>query len=115
MSFSKALFGGGIALASIPGSSFAAEEPLHLQPGYVYRLRCDGRLLISAVGSEHVLRLEALPKELGCGAILKPLQASGRSNIILETSTGTIVRTVEISQRSVHPKLEIFLSSRGAK
>ncbi len=87
---------------------------LHLQPGFVYRLRCDGRLLVSAVGNDQLLRLDALPRELGCGAVLKPLQASGKTNLILETSAGTIIRAVEISRSGDSGSSEIRLSASGA-
>jgi len=72
-------------------------EVITLYPGYLTRVRCEGRLLISAVGNEELVRLEALPKELGCGALLKPRAQSGQTNFFLETSTGTIARRVEIS------------------
>ncbi len=95
-------------------SAIAQVQGLRLQPGYIYRVRCEGRLLVSAVGNEGLLRLEALPKELGCGAVLKPLHSTGRTNLILETSAGTVIRTVEISAQS-HERpeaLEIDLSRR---
>lgn len=72
------------------------ERPLALYAGYLTKVRCEGRLLISAVGDDLLVRLEALPKELGCGVVLKPQVESARTNLILETSTGTIRRILEI-------------------
>lgn len=89
----------------------ARASTLQLQPGYVYRLRCEGRLLVSAVGNEQLLRLDALPRELGCGAVLKALQPAGRTNLILETSVGTIIRTVEVSSKGDLGSSEIRLSA----
>ncbi|MBU6154133.1 MAG: hypothetical protein KGP28_07510 [Bdellovibrionales bacterium] len=80
----------GILLAE-PGA-----DTLRLKFGYVEKLSCKGKLFVSAVGNEALVHLEALPKELGCGVILKPLQRSGKTNLILETSTGTVIRTVEV-------------------
>lgn len=71
-------------------------ETIRLYPGYVTRIECNGRLLVSAVGNDALVRLEALPKELGCGVLLKPLATSGRTNLILETSAGTIEQVLEI-------------------
>jgi hypothetical protein len=68
-----------------------------LYPGFVTKIQCEGRLLVSAIGNDSLVQLEALPKELGCGAILKPLARSpGKTNLLLETSTGTIDQEIEI-------------------
>jgi hypothetical protein len=90
-------------------ATFGAPELVRLYPGYVTRVQCEGRLLVSAVGNDSLVRLEALPKELGCGVLLKPVSTSGRTNLILETSTGTIERVIEIlpakgapSRRDLH-------------
>lgn len=77
-----------------------AEEPIRLFPGYLTKIRCEGRLLVSAVGNEGLIRLEALPKELGCGVLLKPVGQSGKTNLILETSAGTIERVVTVEGSS---------------
>ncbi len=89
------------------------EEPLRLTSGYIYKLRCEGRLLISAIGNDALLRLEPLPKESGCGAVLKPLGPTGTTNLLLETSTGSVSRWVEVSKapslRSEVSPFEFFL------
>jgi hypothetical protein len=95
--------------------SHSHSETLSLHSGYIYRLRCEGRLLVSAVGNEQLLRLDALPRELGCGAVLKPLQSQGRTNLILETSAGTVIRTVEIRSGGSSGDLEIGLSAGGSR
>ena len=70
---------------------------IRLYPGFVTKIQCEGRLLVSAIGNDAWVQLEALPKELGCGVILKPTgKGVGRTNLLLETSTGTIDREVEI-------------------
>jgi hypothetical protein len=87
---------------------------LQLYPGYVTRIRCEGRLFASAVGNEAQVRLEAFPKELGCGALLKPLVANGRTNLILETSAGTIEQVLEISPSKRPPvKEQLSVSIKG--
>ena len=47
--------------------------------------------------------LEALPQNLGCGVILKPLRP-GSTNMILETSTGTIERLISVEDGAGKPK-----------
>lgn len=103
------IFGFCLLLGS--ASAFASEG-IRLHPGYIVKVHCEGRLLVSAVGNDSLVRLEALPKELGCGVLLKPLAPAGRTNLILETSAGTLNRTVEIQAvaRSPHAEdLEFFL------
>ena len=80
-------------------------EVVRLAPGFVTKLRCEGRLLVSAVGSDELVQLEALPKELGCGVLLKPKVHAGRTNLFLETTAGTIERALEIAadQKSLKP------------
>ena len=75
----------------------AADDSVRLYPGYVSRIQCEGKLLVSSVGNESLVRLEALPRELGCGVLLKPVGPAGRTNLILETSTGTIERVIEVA------------------
>lgn len=79
---------------------------IELYPGYISRIECEGKLILSSVGNEQLVRLEALPKELGCGVLLKPSGAPGRTNLILETTTGTIDRIVEIGGKGASPKNE---------
>lgn len=89
----------------------AASPPIRIAPGYVYKLRCEGRLILSAIGNESLFRLEALPREVGCGALLKATAPSGVTNLILETSTGTVKRLIEIApgRADSAPALEIWV------
>jgi hypothetical protein len=79
--------------------SFAQAAPsattLHLQIGMLQKVTCKGRLQVSAVGDERRVQVEALPKQLGCAVILKPLKA-GQTNLILETSAESIERRIVI-------------------
>ena len=87
---------------------------IRLYPGYVTRIQCEGKLLISAVGNDALVRLEALPKELGCGVLLKPAAGTGRTNLVLETSTGTIERLIEIEPPKTQPHgADLKYSLRG--
>jgi hypothetical protein len=90
---------------------------IHLYPGYVTKVECEGKLLVSAIGNDRAVMLAALPKELGCGVLLKPLATSGRTNLILETSTGTVERVVEVSSPTkVSPTTrELFYQVNGGK
>ncbi len=89
-----------ILMMVLVSNTFAASsEVIHLKAGFVHKLSCEGKLFISAIGNDAIVRLEALPKELGCGVILKPIVASGRTNLILETSTGSTERQVVIEGR----------------
>ena len=92
-----------IVLADLFTATAAAGEVITLIPGYLTKVQCEGRLLVSAIGNESLVRLEALPKELGCGVLLKAMVEQGRTNLILETSAGTIQRLVEISPSSRAP------------
>jgi len=86
-----------ILLVFISLEAWAAPLPLRIFPGFVTKVQCEGRLLVSAVGNDALVQLEALPKELGCGVILKPTgRGLGKTNLILETSTGTIDCEIDI-------------------
>ena len=74
----------------------ADENTIQLKLGFVQKIPCTGKLFISAVGNDNLVRLEALPKELGCAVILKPTGLLGKTNLILETSTGTVIRALEV-------------------
>jgi hypothetical protein len=52
-------------------------------------------------GNEAMVRLEALPKELGYAVILKPLVSSRKTNLILETSTGTTERLIDVNPNNI--------------
>jgi hypothetical protein len=79
--------------------AWSAEDILKLKVGFVHKISCNGKLYVSAVGNDGLVRLEALPKELGCAVILKPTGLIGTTNLIMETSTGTIEKMVEITSR----------------
>lgn len=76
----------------------ASDGVLTLKFGFVQKVPCKGRLYTSAVGNENLVRLEALPKELGCAVILKPISSTGQTNLILETSVGTVEKLLSISK-----------------
>lgn len=104
----KGLAGAGgkaavILLAFGLGWSANASERniVKLYPGYVTKILCKGRLLVSALGDDQIVQKSALPSEVGCGLLLKPLAFSKRTNLILETSTGTVKRTIEIAKPGV--------------
>ncbi len=101
--------GSGLLLFAVVAK--AASPPIRIAPGYVYKLRCEGRLILSAIGNESLFRLEALPREVGCGALLKATAPSGVTNLILETSTGTVKRLIEIAPGRADPaaSLEIWV------
>ena len=74
--------------------------------GFVSKIHCEGKLLISAVGDPKILFLEALPPQIGCGVLIKPLVQSGRTNLVLETTSGSVSAIIEISP----PKSKISTS-----
>ena len=76
----------------------SSDDVLHLKVGFIQKISCNGRLYVSAVGNDSLVRLEALPKELGCAVILKPTGIIGTTNLILETSTGTVMKRLEVSR-----------------
>lgn len=96
-------------------SALAEEAPLvRLHPGYVTKITCPGRLLASAVGSDHAVKLEALPKELGCSVLLKPLSTLGRTNLLLETTAGSFTRILEVSPSGQRPtSRDLLIDLRG--
>ena len=87
-----------LVLITLLGLTARASTPptLILYSGLVTKVRCEGKLLISAIGEPNLVALDALPANVGCGVLLKPLAKQGRTNLILETSTGTIATLVEI-------------------
>ncbi len=98
----------------LPSVGFGEDKRLMLVPGFLTKVKCQGRLLVSAIGNEFLVKLEALPKELGCGVLLKPLALSGKTNLILETSSGSFQRIIEISNQKPTNKaqtLEIEIRS----
>jgi hypothetical protein len=89
-----------ISHSSFSQLAIAATSTLPLYYGYVTKISCLGRVVASSVGNEELVRLEPLPAAIGCGVILKPVQKSGFTNLIIETSTGTIHRTIKITTPS---------------
>jgi len=83
--------------SSSHASSYStASDIVRLYSGFISKIRCEGRLLVSAIGNDTLVRLEPLPKELGCGVLLKPTSERGRTNLVLKTSAGTVKRIVLI-------------------
>lgn len=87
----------------------AVASVIEIYPGYLTKIHCDGRLLVSAIGNDSLVRLEALPRELGCGAILKPKAQKGRTNLFLETTAGTVSRVIEITPSKMPTNFELQL------
>jgi hypothetical protein len=83
-----------LLLASVASAS-SQPKKISLYYGYLTKLRCKGKLFISAFGNEALVRRSALPQELGCGVYAQPLTKNGQTNLFLETSTGTLHRVVE--------------------
>ena len=85
--------------------------------GFVTKITCEGRLLVSAVGNDAIVQVEALPKDVGCGVLIKPLIKSGTTNLILETSLGTITRTIEVKpdQKQAALGFEVFVKPEAVR
>ncbi|MGE4108222.1 MAG: hypothetical protein AB7F66_13490 [Bacteriovoracia bacterium] len=77
-----------------------ASENITLFSGFITKVRCEGRLLTSSIGNEQIVQLEALPKEVGCAVLLKPLSSTGKTNLILETSSGSVKTLVSLSSET---------------
>lgn len=89
----------GILIAPIGAlAASGAADVLKLKVGFVTKLACEGRLFVSAVGNDRLVSLEALPKELGCAVMLKPIGGVGETNLILETSSGTVKMNLIVSR-----------------
>lgn len=103
---------GWILIAQV---SIASEvDTIRVYPGFVTKLRCEGRLLVSALGNDREIRLEALPKELGCGVLLKPLSTTSiKTNLILETSAGTIQRLVFVTPGAAPRSSDLEIELKG--
>ena len=76
--------------------AWSSDVLIALYPGYLTRIECSGRLLATAVGNEQEFTLEALPKELGCGVLIRPRSKEGRTNLLIETTTGASEVILEI-------------------
>ena len=101
-----------LGIPSFGGSGIVTtHSTLRLVSGYVYRVHCQGRLLASAIGDDRVVKIEALPKEMGCGAILKPTQTHGTTNLIVETTTGSEIRVIDVVPGSARPAVfDLYIS-----
>lgn len=85
-----------LALSSLFAAVPAEAAPaLILRKGFLKKVECKGRLFASGVGNDLIVEMEVLPSNLGCGVILKPV-AAGSTNLILETSTGSIEKTIVV-------------------
>jgi hypothetical protein len=94
-------------------TGFATETaPISIYSGYVTQIHCQGKLYLSSVGNEKLTTLQAIPKELGCGVILTPEGESGRTDLLLKTSTGDHHILIEIKKAPLmvsSESLEIWL------
>lgn len=101
-----------IALFFLPAIAFA-EKPIPLSVGYVSKIICHGKLLVSAIGNDSIIELNALPRELGCGVLVRPKAEFGRTNIILETTSGTVNQVLEITKnKTTDLEIELKESAR---
>lgn len=91
-------------LIFLPGSVFGVSDAVQLYFGYVTRLECIGNLKLTAIGDSKLVQLEALPKDQSCGVLLKPLAPSGRTNLLLESSAGSVLKILEISKEESRPR-----------
>lgn len=76
--------------------SILTAATLVLYSGYLTKLSCSGKLLAASAGNTRIVQIEALPKDLGCGVLIKPLAPEGRTNLFIEASTGTYQLILEI-------------------
>jgi len=87
--------------------------PVRLYLGFVTRVQCVGSLKSSALGDPMLVQVEALPREMGCGLLLKP-KKSGRSNLIVITGSGNTHRIIEVESaergRIKRGDLEVLLA-----
>ena len=64
----------------------ASSKNLTLYKGYVSRLNCRGKLLISSIGNEALATMAPVPGEYGCTVFIKPLESAGTTNLLKEDS-----------------------------
>ena len=105
-----------LVCAALSQASARAEmQNLSVFHGFVTKIRCDGRILAKSGGSDQLLQVEPLPQALGCGVFVRPLSKSGSTNLILETSAGTIHRIISIidTQGRVPKESELVVSARA--
>jgi len=89
-----------------------AKPTIRLFPGYISKITCDGKLVVSAVGNESIVRIEPLPNTLGCAVLIRPSTNSGRTNLILETSAGSIRATLDIRVGTPQP-MDLEIRMKG--
>jgi hypothetical protein len=95
-----------LLITSVLASGSADAAPvLILKKGFLKKVECKGRLYASGVGDDQVVEMEVLPSNLGCGVILKPI-AAGSTNLILETSTGTLERNISVTASKVKKEVK---------
>jgi hypothetical protein len=88
-------------------------EIITVYNGYKTQIHCRGTLYISAIGNDNLVKKEAFPEKMReCGIILSPLQASGRTDLLLKTSAGDFHPILEIrnAQQPKASDLEVYLS-----
>ena len=78
----------------LPGVVIGSE--IELYPGYVSRIDCTGKLILTSIGNDKLVQIEPLPDALGCGLLLKPLQMSGTTNLVLESSSQSATAVVQV-------------------
>ena len=112
----KTLLGYAVFSITLSHSAARAEtQNLAVFYGFVTKVSCEGRVLASAVGSDQLVQLEPLPQAIGCGVVLKPVSKSGSTNLILETSSGTVHRTISVvdPQGRVPKASDLMISVRA--
>jgi hypothetical protein len=96
------LFAVVISISSLIPRVLAKKKPevLYLYPGFVTKVECEGRLYLSSVGNEKIVDRQEIPTQFGCGLMLKPKARGGKTNLKIETSTGSIERLLVISAKA---------------
>lgn len=104
-----------ITAALSQATAHAETQNLAVFYGFVTKVRCEGRVLASAIGNDQLVQLEPMPQAIGCGVVLKPVSKSGSTNLILETSAGTVHRTITITdpQGRVPKAADLMISVRA--
>ena len=112
----KSLFQYALIAAALSQAAVHAEtQNLSVFYGFVTKIHCEGRVLASAIGNDQLVQLEPMPNAIGCGVVLKPVSKSGSTNIILETSSGTVHRTISIidPQGRMPKAADLMISARA--
>ncbi len=96
-------------------SHIAVVAALLLCPGYIKKIECRGRLLASSIGAPELVDLAILPKEVGCGIVLRPKAKAGETNLLLETSSGSHLIAVRIERTQDSKCNETVLLNREVR